>query len=91
MKEITKTILNEMESSDLYSKHNLKSKLGNQRTTEQINQILNMIEEVEAKHGVKYMFDNNRVNQYTLASDKNTYTFNLYRDVIAALQMLLDI
>ena len=58
---------------------------------EQIDEIIKTIEKVEKKFNVKIMFDNTRANKYTLTINDNNYSFSLYRDVLNALNMLLQI
>lgn len=60
------------------------------RSKGQIGKILELCETIYAKTGKFIQFDNTRnFNHYVLVMDGVEYDFNLYRDVIAALELVL--
>lgn len=59
------------------------------RSKGQIKQITDLCERIKNKTGKEITFDNRRAfNHYILMLDGVEYDFNLYRDVIAALELL---
>lgn len=70
------------------NKHFLKEPYD--RSKGQIDKIIELCETIEAKTGKFIQFDNTRgFNHYVLFMDGVVYDFNLYRDVIAALELVL--
>lgn len=70
--------------------HNLKEPYD--RSRGQIGQIVQLCDEIKQKTGKEITFDNSRgFNHYILIVDGVEYDFNLYRDVIAALKIILSI
>ena len=73
-------VLNEIE-------HNLREPYD--RSKGQIKQITDLCERIKDKTGKEISFDNHRgFNHYVLVHDGVEYDFNLYRDAIAALELL---
>ena len=67
--------------------HNLKEPYD--RSKGQIKQITDLCDAISTKTGKEITFDNSRgFNHYVLVIDGEEYDFNLYRDVIAALNIL---
>lgn len=59
------------------------------RSKGQIKQITDLIDNIASKTGKEIQFDNSRgFNHYVLILDGTEYDFNLYRDVIAALEII---
>lgn len=60
------------------------------RSKGQIKQITDLCDAVYEKTGKEIIFDNTRgFNHYVLIIDGEEYDFNIYRDVIAALNILV--
>lgn len=67
--------------------HNLKEPYD--RSKGQIKQITDLCDTISAKTGKEITFDNSRgFNHYIIRLDGEEYDFNLYRDVIHALNIL---
>ena len=76
-----------METTSTKIMHNLKEPYD--RSKGQIKQITDLCEEIYKKTGKEIQFDNSRgFNHYVLILDGESYDFNLYRDAIAALEMI---
>lgn len=62
------------------------------RSKGQIKQIIDLCSMIQEKTGKEISFDNSRgFNHYVLILDGEEYDFNLYRDVIAALNIILKL
>lgn len=62
------------------------------RSKGQIKEILDLCNSIKEKTGKEISFDNTKgFNHYILFLDGNEYDFNLYRDVIAALKLILEV
>lgn len=62
------------------------------RSRGQIKQVIDLCSLVYEKTGKEISFDNSRgFNRYILILDGKEYSFNLYRDAINALEMILEI
>ncbi len=60
------------------------------RSRGQIKQITDLCDTIYQKTGKEITFDNTKgFNHYVLVIDGEEYDFNLYRDVIAALNILI--
>ena len=57
----------------------------------QLNLIVDLINKIEEKTGAALYFDNTIPNKYVIEFNGNRYEFNLYRDIIAALNLILEI
>ena len=58
------------------------------RSRGQIDKIIQLCDEVSKKINTEISFSNQAGNHYILDIDGVTYDFNLYRDVIQALELL---
>ena len=68
--------------------HNIKEPYD--RSKGQIKQITDLCNLIKEKTGKEIIFDNTRGwNHYVLVMDGIEYDFNIYRDVIAALELLV--
>ena len=67
--------------------HNLRAPFD--RSKGQIDNILSLCQDIKDKTGKEISFDNTYSNHYKLIIDDQGYEFNVYRDVINALNLLL--
>lgn len=67
--------------------HNLRAPVD--RSRGQIDNILSLCQDIKDKTGKEISFDNTYSNHYKLIIDDQGYEFNVYRDVINALNLLL--
>jgi hypothetical protein len=57
----------------------------------QLDKIVELIDKINETKGVEIVFDNSVNNRYTLVLNGKVYEFNLYRDIINALTLILEI
>ena len=77
-----------METTSTKIIHNLREPYD--RSRGQVEDIIKLCDIIYEKTGKKISFDNEYANHYKLTLDNKEYTFTVYRDVIAALNLIVE-